>query len=252
MFHSGMVSVTFRDLSPQEVVDVAASSGLGGIEWGGDVHVPHGDVPTAHEVRKMTTQAGLKVAAYGSYYIVADSDSPPFEGVLESAVALGAPVIRIWAGKTGSPDADEDARRAVVKDSRRIADQAASVGIDLAYEFHGNSLTDTADSALRLIEEVAHDNVKTYWQALRSTVRQNLADVEAVGEKLVNIHAYHHDPDTGRQTLLADGVAPWKQYLAAAATTGRDHYVLIEFVKDAAVENFRRDATTLKQWLANF
>ena len=252
MFHTGIVSVTFRNLSPQEVINVTASCGLDGIEWGGDIHVPHGDVPAAHEVRKMTTQAGLKVAAYGSYYFAGGSDGPPFEGVLESAVALGAPVIRIWAGKKGSADAGEDDRRAVVEDSQRIADQAASVGVDLAYEFHTNTLTDTADSALRLMENVDRDNVKTYWQALRSTTKQNIADIEAVSDKLVNIHAYHQDPDADGHPPLADGVAPWKQYLAVAAATGRDHYVLIEFVKDGAVENFRRDATTLKQWLANF
>jgi len=250
MLQPGMVSVTFRNLSPQEIVKLAASCGMEGIERGGDVHSPHGDVPVAHEIRKMTEDAALKVAAYGSYYIVGSGGDPPFEAVLESAVALGAPVIRVWAGKTGSREADENCRNAVVEDSQRIADQARAVGLYLAYEFHGNSLTDTSASAVRLLNDVARDNVMTYWQALSPDVQQNLEDLNAVLDRLVNIHAYYNDRGTGEQVALADGTDTWGQYLTAAARSGRDHYVLIEFVADGSAEAFRRDAATLKQLLA--
>ena len=41
---------------------------------------------------------------------------------------------------------------------------ASSAGLTIAYEFHGGTLTDTNDSAVRLLEEVAHDAVLCYWQ----------------------------------------------------------------------------------------
>src|SRR2546421_12786695 len=61
----GLVSVTFRQLAPAAVVDLAVRAGLCGIEWGADVHVP--DVPAARRVASLTGDAGLVVACYGSY-----------------------------------------------------------------------------------------------------------------------------------------------------------------------------------------
>ncbi|MFN2155934.1 MAG: sugar phosphate isomerase/epimerase, partial [Anaerolineae bacterium] len=97
MIRSGLVSITFRQLSPAEIVARAAQAGLEAIEWGGDVHVPHGDVDAARTVRRTTEEAGLQVAAYGAYYRVGHEEPCPFADVLESAVALGAPLIRVWA-----------------------------------------------------------------------------------------------------------------------------------------------------------
>ena len=43
-------------------------------------------------------EAGLAIAAYGSYYRVEHDDPAPFEPVLATAVELGAPTVRVWAG----------------------------------------------------------------------------------------------------------------------------------------------------------
>ena len=102
----GLVSVTFRQLSPEGIIDLCASSGLQAIEWG-DVYVPPGDDRVASRVGEMTRRAGLSVAAYGSYYRLAASEASPFEEVLASAEAMGAPAIRVWAGNRGSADTDE-------------------------------------------------------------------------------------------------------------------------------------------------
>ena len=77
-------------------------AGLDGIEWGGDVHVPHGDLRRAREVRDMTRSEAIRIASYGSYYRVGDRAPTSFEKVLDTAVELGAPLIRVWAGKQGS------------------------------------------------------------------------------------------------------------------------------------------------------
>ena len=72
--NAGLVSITFRDLSPEEVVQVAVENGLEGIEWGGDVHVPHGNLAVAKKVARQTAEGGLKVASYGSYYRFEECD----------------------------------------------------------------------------------------------------------------------------------------------------------------------------------
>ena len=65
---TGLTSVTFRALSISKIVQLAAAAGLDGIEWGGDIHVPAGDIQSAVFALQETEKAGLEVLSYGSYY----------------------------------------------------------------------------------------------------------------------------------------------------------------------------------------
>lgn len=98
VFRPGLCTVTFRQLSPEDVVALAAECGIVGIEWAGDVHVPHGQIDVARRVRSLTEEAGLSVVSYGSYIAPPNDDERAFATVLETAQALGAPNIRIWPG----------------------------------------------------------------------------------------------------------------------------------------------------------
>ncbi len=41
MIKSGLVSITFRQLTCEQIVDLVSKAKLDAIEWGGDIHVPH-------------------------------------------------------------------------------------------------------------------------------------------------------------------------------------------------------------------
>jgi len=251
MIRSGLVSITFRALSPRQIVDLVAQAGLAGIEWGGDVHVPHGDLRQARRVRNMTREAGLDVASYGSYYRVGVDGMGPFEPIVDTAVELGAPVVRVWAGDRPSADADAAYRARVVHESRRVADLAGRAGVAVAYEFHPRTLTDANASARALLQGVAHDNVGSYWQPPPgASVPVNLAGLEAVLPWLRHLHVFTWHGVTGERLPLADGEEGWMQYLRKAVSTRRDHSALIEFVRDDAPEAFLQDAVTLQRWLS--
>lgn len=249
MLHSGLVSITFRQLSPQEIIQLVVQTGLEGIEWGGDVHVPHGNLTRAREVRRMTAEAGLRTAAYGSYYRAGHEDSGPFAAVLETALELEAPLIRVWAGVQGTDTADAAYFERVVEDSRRIAELSAQAGMSIAYEFHTQTLTDTNEAARKLLK-AAHEHIASYWQPPRySTVEYNLAGIASVLPWLQHIHVFNWHVKTGERLLLAEAEQNWLRYLKSVAATGHEHFALLEFVKDDAPEIFLRDAATLKQWL---
>ena len=251
MVKSGLVSVTFRKLKPREVVDLVAQAKLTGIEWGGDIHVPHGDKARARETAKMTKEAGLKVAAYGSYYYAGQGGSPSFEEVLDSALELGAPLIRIWAGKKSPAEADAADRKKVVDDAIRIADMAAERKVALAFEFHNNTLTETTESAVQLLKEIGSGNVRTYWQPhSKDALAGNLRSLDTVLPWLAHVHCYQWDAATNVRLALEQGESEWKQYLARIRKAAGDRYVMIEFVKDDSPEAFLRDAATLRKWLA--
>lgn len=253
MISPGLVSVTFRALAPAEIINLVRQAGLRGIEWGGDIHVPHGNLARARAVRALTHAAGLTVAAYGSYYRAAKSeaDGLPFGRVLETAVELGAPLIRVWAGPAASADASDAQRAEVAADLRRIAGLAAAARVGVSLEYHSGTLTDTGDSALRLVQDVNHPNLRTYWQPpLGVETDRNLHDLRRLLPWLTHLHVYHWRSVTPIEKLpLAAGTDRWRQFLDLAATVPGDRYALLEFVEGDAPVNFLRDAATLKDWL---
>ena len=253
MIRPGLVSITFRQLPPAEIIALVQTAGLTGIEWGGDIHVPHGDLACAREVRQRTLDAGLAVAAYGSYYRINGSEAEGlrFETVLETAVALGAPTIRVWVGPRGSAETSAAERAASVAEARRIAGLAQAAGIAVASEYHGGTLTDTNVSTQMLLREIDHPNFFTLWQPVAGLpVAENVAGLRGVLSRVTNLHCFYWWPTGAERQPLAAGADSWRQYLGLLPASGRDHFVLLEFVVGDAPENFRRDAATLRQWLA--
>jgi sugar phosphate isomerase/epimerase len=248
MITTGLVSVTFRKLAPHEIVALVVRAGQQCIEWGGDIHVPHGDLQRAREVAVMTADAGLQVAAYGSYYRVGTPDGLSFETVLESAQMLGAPLIRVWAGRWGALEASPEQYAQVVHDGRRIAGMAHDAGIRIAFEFHPNTLTDSADAAIRLYRDIDHPNVSSYWQpSVDDPMVERLDSLQSLLPYLTNLHVFHwvKSSEGTDQRPLDEGRAEWTNYLRAATATGRDHAAMLEFVKGESPEQYLADAAVL-------
>jgi 3-dehydroshikimate dehydratase len=231
----GLVSVTFRQLTVREIIALVTRAGLRAVEWGGDVHVP--GPAAARETAARCADAGVEVAAYGSYYRAGAGE--PFEDVLTTALALGAPRIRVWAGRLGS--AEEPDRRAVVDDLARVAALAAGEEVTICLEYHANTLTDTLESTVDLLDEVPA--VRPYWQP---PIGVSPADALTAVRKLhpVTAHVFTW-ADTGARLPLSHGEALW---LPVLSTMDRG-YALLEFVRDDAPEAFREDAETLLRWL---
>lgn len=244
----GLVSVTFRQLPPEEIIALCREAGLAGIEWGGDIHVPHGDLAAAQKVGELTRAAGLSVVAYGSYFRLASDKSPAFSDVLASAKALGAPVIRIWAGQRGSADADEAYWSDLIAEALRCADLAGAQQITLAYEFHGGTLTDTLPGALRLLEATRHPFIKSLWQPpVGFTAAQALDTLRQILPWLQHAHVFHWWPDASSRHPLAAGADRWTAYLQEIRSVRPDADLLLEFVREGDPGAFLEDAATLRR-----
>ncbi|MPV51366.1 TIM barrel protein [Pseudactinotalea sp. HY160] len=252
MLRPGLCSVTYRELTPAEVIDLARDAGLECIEWAGDVHVPAGDVAGAASVRGATEAAGLAVASYGSYLDFLGSEEEfalAAAGVVSAAAALGAPRIRVWAGRTGSAEADSQLRDLVVARIRHVADLTRPLGIDLGLEFHGHTLTDEVGSTLRLLEEVGRANVLTYWQPHQGMPSADaLSTLRRVLERTSTIHAFSWWPMAERLEL-AERADLWRGAVEILAAAGGDHDVLLEFVPDDDPSLLASEAATLREWL---
>ncbi|WP_152352559.1 sugar phosphate isomerase/epimerase family protein [Brachybacterium subflavum] len=250
MIRPGLCSITFRDLTPEQVVDRAARAGLACIEWGGDVHVPPGDTASAERVRALTGHAGLAVASYGSYLRFEEDDAAHqanAEAVIASARALRAPRIRVWAGGTGSRETPPPRRALITERIRDVASRAAEHGIDIGLEFHGRTLTDEIGSTLRLLDEIGADSVHTYWQP-----HQDMPDAEALQTlrralpRTSTIHVFSWWPGSTRLPL-AERADLWRAVFSVLQDEGSDRDALLEFVPDDDPAVLDREAATLRE-----
>ncbi len=254
MIIPGLCSVTFRTMNIDQIARLARDNALGAIEWGADVHVPPGDTDAATRARAVSE--GL-VVTYGSYLFAAGEGASDDEigAVLDTAVALGARTVRVWApfGVTG-----EDSRRTeVVAALRRAAAFGADLDLALALEFHGGTLTETVDSALALLGDVDAPNLLTYWQppywiAARS-IDDDLADLRALAPVLANLHVYEWTPTPNvTRRALVDGSDRWRAVVAAVQAMplpkafAGPRVAVLEFVADDDPLNLPADALTLR------
>lgn len=253
MIRPGLVSITFRQLSPEQIVALVVEAGLVGIEWGGDIHAPHGDTAAAQRVARLTADAGLEVSAYGSYYKAAAPDGPGLDAVLDSCEALGATVLRVWAGTRGSADMGDDQRAIVTDDLRRVGIAAAERGITVGLEYHANTLTDDLASTERLLRDLDHPAIKLFWQPPNGMpAPRALDELNRVKGHVTNLHVFQWSvmDDKVVRHALSGGEAAWLDYFDAFVNQG-DRFASLEFVVDDSVDRFRADAATLLRWLSD-
>ena len=238
MNRAGLVSITFRKKTPREIVELMKRAGLSYVEWGGDVHVKPG-AGSAAEVRRMTEGEGLRTSAYGSYYRLEENE---FEPWLDEAEALGAPVIRVWAGRKGSADVDEAEREALIRTLNDCVRQAAERNITVSLEYHPNTLTDSRDSVRRLMKE---STVSFHWQPRWDWPEaERLAALNEVLPRLTCVHTFtwRHTEQGIVRLPLSDGAEMWNRVLPASANAP----MLMEFVENDSDEALLRDAAWLR------
>ena len=255
MFIPGLVSITFRKLTVEQIIDLCVEAGVKCLEWGGDVHVPPTDPANAARVGKLTAEAGLQVGAYGSYYRCGEAENTStFEQVVETAKLLNAPTIRVWAGKTEdfyAADADQAVWDRVIADLRKCCDLAEAAGLTVTLEYHGHTLTATNESALRLIKETDHPALRSGWQPAQArSVEECIEGLNMVLPYVSTVHCFYwSDERPPVRFALGDGKAKWAPFLEILAADGKDHAVMVEFVKDDDPEQFKKDAAALLSWL---
>ena len=118
----GLVSVSFRQLSPERIAELVSECGLSGVEWGADVHCRPDSAESVQKVCGLSEKCGIKCFAYGSYYRAGAPEQSEFEfeKVLEAAKRIHAPIVRVWAYVKGSDEATKDEYLSCAADLKRI------------------------------------------------------------------------------------------------------------------------------------
>lgn len=246
---SSLTSITFRPKSMEEIVALVKKAELDAIEWGGDVHVAPGDREAAKKAYTLCKENGIEISAYGSYFRAKPEED--FAPVLESALAMEAPVIRVWAGSGfgNSENCSEDDRKRFTEKLENAALAAKNHGITVATEFHCSTLTDTLASTVQLLKDAP--DLRTYWQPRThpaQSVAEDLSDVQTLAEKIINIHVFRW---IGNDRMpLSQGYDLWTQFMDAVNQYTKAEYAAIEFVANDTDAQFLEDAAVLRRLVA--
>lgn len=249
---AGLVSVSFRKNTVEEVVAAAKAAGLTAIEWGGDIHVPHGDLAAAQKAADLCREAGISITEYGSYYIIGKSEPQEFDKVVASAKVLGTDLIRVWPGQMlKTAELTQEGYAAMVSDAKRICDAAPEFRI--ALECHPMSLTEEYTMALKFLEDVGRENLKMFWQPCQyHDLSYNLSAIDALLPHVQSVHVFNwtanKDNPWPNRFPLAQGEQNWKCYLEKLTQKDGLNYML-EFMPDDSIDSLSREAATLKGWL---
>jgi 3-dehydroshikimate dehydratase len=259
---AGLCSVTLRAQSIAEVVAIAVDAGLAAVEWGGDVHVPPGDLAAAADARRRTEDAGLQVVSYGSYLFCRPKVGREVDAVLDVAEGLGTTFVRAWCPFGVEPGASAAERAEVAEGVGIVAAAAAARGLAVYLEFHGGTLTASMPSALELLDAVGATNLFIAWQPpywAPQELDADRADLAAIGDRLGHLHVYQWDPDGTRHRLATDDRS-WPARLRAASQSSADavagrrpfgpRAALLEFVPDDDPAAVAGEAATLRAWLS--
>ena len=100
----GLVSVSFRALSPERTLSAVKQSGLSCIEWGSDVHAPKDDIKGLEDIARLQKEYGIVCSSYGTYFRLGVIPVKELEDYIKAAGILGTDILRLWCGNKGSQE----------------------------------------------------------------------------------------------------------------------------------------------------
>lgn len=255
MFSTGVVSVTFRNKSIFDIILLCAENSLDCIEVGSDVHAPYDDIENCRRIAEFADKNGVKIISYGSYYKLGEYEDleAEFTKYLNAAKALKTKNIRIWAGVKGSRLVDKAEYSKLVDEAQKLSELAKREDMTISFEYHQNTLTDNANSAVKLMEDIGKDNVHLYWQPNQCfEFEDNINALKKVLSYVSNIHVFAWDARGGSliRYPLCDFDEEWQKYLEVISSDKKHHALLLEFVKDDSEAQFVLDAKTLNNKFA--
>ncbi len=242
-FKTGVASVTFRNKTVSEVVEIAKKAGVDYIEWGGDVHVK--TLEDAIEAKRICDENGIKICSYGSYYRVGSCDEKKWEEICLVASRMGASSVRVWLGNKNSEDTSPDEYALLFEDLKNMCSVAGKYNLLVCPECHDNTFNNNTDAFLKIRSELNADNFKTYFQSRYFRFGYDVDRIERTFDYIENVHVSYRDLVKEQRFRKKD-----KHYLDKLlhnfVKMNFGGVVLIEFTKGSKEKCFIKDVGKIK------
>ena len=236
----GLVSVSFRNHSPGQILTAMQDAGLGYIEWGSDVHCPK---EKAEEIAALQIQYGITCCSYGTYFRLGVTPIEELPAYIAAAKILGTDILRLWCGSKNSEEYTDAEKEILLRECKKAAAIAEQSSVTLCMECHNNTYTNRKEGALELMQAVDSPRFRMYWQPNQyRTEEENLAYAQCLSSYTDHLHVFNWK---GKERYpLRDARELWKQYLSCL--TG-DKTLLLEFMPDDEIKTLPEEASALRE-----
>lgn len=239
-----LCTISYREKLLEVALDAAARMGFESVElWGREPHVPEVyDESRVKAIRGMLEERGLVARVLGSYLYLGRTnpkdDTVNLADTLHTAHGLRLPLVRVWASDVGSAKATEEIWEQTISEAQLACDRAAKMNVTFVVEMHDDTLADTAQSALRLMQAVDRENFKLNFQISTTSGEDHLQRLEAVLPYVAHVHCQNfvpHGHDEARRYVrvpLQAGEAKYEVLVGRLREAGYEGLLAIEFAAD--------------------
>lgn len=243
MYKLGLVSISFRKHSPEEIILAAKNAGLECIEWGSDVHAPCDDTEKLNNIALLQKQHGIFCSSYGTYFRLGVTPIEELPQYISAAKTLGTDILRLWCGNKGSAKYFKWQKKKLFNECRQAAEIAESNGVTLCMECHNHTFTDKLNAAVELMQAVNSPAFKMYWQPNQyKTPERNIEYAEAISDNTRHIHVFNWSGS--KKYPLEKSVETWQKYLDKFKG---ERALLLEFMPDDDINSLSREAEALRK-----
>jgi len=243
MYKLGLVSISFRKNTVEEILEAAKNAGLSCVEWGSDVHAPYGDIKALEKIAFLQKKYGIECCSYGTYFKLGVTPIEELEAYINAAKILGTDILRLWCGDKSAEAYGEEEKKAFFEICKKASQIAEKNSVKLCMECHNDTFTDNKESALELMQAVDSSAFRMYWQPNQyKSIEENFAYSKLLKDYTEHIHVFNWEGEN--HYPLIDSVDLWKKYLEIL---GKDKCLLLEFMPDNKFETLPIEAEALRK-----
>ena len=241
-YNLGLVSISFRQHTPSEILKEVKRAGLSCIEWGSDVHAPCQDTEKLRQIAELQKEYGVTCSSYGTYFRLGETPIEELVSYINAAKILGTDILRLWCGTKSGEEMTEAERDFLLDQCRHAASLAEEHGVILCMECHKKTYTQRLGDTLFLMGEINSPHFRMYWQPFQwQTEEQNLECAEAIAPYAYHIHVFQWNGED--RFPLTDGIGEWQKYLSKFSTP---RTLLLEFMPDDKLDSLCIEADALR------
>lgn len=242
----GLVSVSFRQCTPLEILQAMKKTSLSRIEWGSDIHAPCKDIGRLQELCELQNEYGIDCCSYGTYFRLGTDALNELADYANAAKILGTNLLRIWCGVRGEHLFSKQEKKHFFEESKKAAHIAQDLGVILCMECHNNTYTETLEGTLELMNEVCSPCFRMYWQPNQfKDFKTNMEYAESISPYVENVHVFNWEGNN--KYPLCEAVGVWKEYISCF---DKPKNLLLEFMPDGRIESLEKEAGALYDIIA--
>lgn len=182
--------------------------------------------------RRRFDEAGLAICCLDTSIVLTAKDEGTSEGqqMIDLALTLGAPYLRVFGGEIPEGETREDATKRAGGKLARMGRQAGQHGLRVLLETH-DAFSSGAHAA-ELLSAAGDEGTGVIWDFHHPFRKGESPEqtVRLIGSRTYHVHVKDARKD-GQLTLMGEGDVPTKDLLARLHTIGYRGYISLEWEK---------------------